>query len=309
MSLKQFDVKLQNGSRVFSTLSNLPEDQVFSSSGWTRVIFLIHGFPDNNSSYNDVWPLLLESFKKEKVLLLAPLMRGYEPSSQGSLLEYKPSDFAGDFKSFIISIKPNGRPVHLLGHDWGAITAFKTAQLYPDLITSISTLAIPYLANLRIWEYAWFAPEQAYLSSYFYTMGKNKYGDGFKQTDENSYLDKLWKYWSPNWKYSRETINDVRSTLVNNNVITHAAAYYTCLINLWNFGELSWKVDFDKVPTLIVGGETDGCMSVRLLRREKVKLAGQKVSVFEVPEAGHFLQREAPEIVAKLSAEWFLKHS
>lgn len=312
MALNQYNIKLRNGDRTFSTFSSLPEDEVFNTSkgkGWTRVIFLIHGFPDNNTSYNDVWPLLLDAFPAEKVLLLAPLIRGYEPSSQGSFLEYRASDFAGDIKSFILSITPDGRPVHLLGHDWGAITTLKTANMYPELVTSIATLAIPYMANLRIWEYLWFAPEQLYLSSYFFTMGLGRYVELFKQSGPESYLDRMWTYWSPTWDYPREAIESVRTTLTNNNVIDHAASYYSCLINPVNIRQRKWIVDFDKVPALIACGETDGCMSIRLLRREKTKLAGQKVSVKEIPRAGHFLQREEPEIVAKLVSDWFLQHS
>lgn len=309
MTVKQYDIKLENGNRKFSTLSSLPHDQVFNGRVWTRVIFLIHGFPDNNTSFNGIWNLMLDAFPGEKVLLLAPLIRGYEPSSQGSFSQYRPSDFASDIKEFITSIKPDGRPVHLLGHDWGAITTFKTAQLYPQLVTSIATLAIPYIANLRIWELLWYAPEQAYLSSYFLTMGLWGYSEKFKQTGKDSYLDYLWKYWSPTWNYPREAIESVRNTLTNNNVIDHAASYYSCLINPLNIRQIKWIVDFDKVPAIIMGGETDGCMSVRILRREKVKLAGQNVSVKEIPNAGHFLQREEPEIVAKLASDWFLQHS
>lgn len=64
------------------------------------------------------------------------------------------------------------------------------------------------------------------------------------------------------------------------------------------------------MPTLIVGGETDGCMLKRLLRLEQRWLNGTcdgKVEVVEVPKAGHFLQQEAPDEVAKLAIDWFKK--
>lgn len=312
--LKQYNITLTHGNRKFSTLSNFKESDVLgnrTNRPWSRVIFLIHGFPDNNLSYNDVWPLLLKAFGNERVLLLAPLLKGYEPSSQGKDLDYKPENMASDINSFITSIAPGDKPVHLLGHDWGAIISFKTAQLYPDAVTSIVTLAIPYLANLRAWHLAWYAPEQIYYSSYFLTMqAAFVYGPRFAQTGAGSYLDSLWRYWSPTWNYPRNAIESVRETLNNKGVIDAATAYYRCIMNPFNLRRNRWLVDFDKVPTMIVGGETDGCMSVRVLRLEKELLSKHKnVAVKEVPVAGHFLQREDPETIAKLAAEWFLLHS
>lgn len=85
-SLNQHTLQLQHGERRFTTFSNYSESEVFNTSKsrkWKRVIFLLHGFPDNNTTYNGIWPSLLEAFADDRVLLLAPLMRGYETTSLG----------------------------------------------------------------------------------------------------------------------------------------------------------------------------------------------------------------------------------
>ena len=63
--MTKFDIKLHNGRRTFSTLSNLPETEV-SGLQWDRAIILIHGFPDVNTTFNKAWPYLEDSFAGEK---------------------------------------------------------------------------------------------------------------------------------------------------------------------------------------------------------------------------------------------------
>lgn len=304
MSLNQHQIKLHNDGREFTTLSNLPLS-VIDAQDFDRVIILLHGFPDVNTTFNKVWPLLLSHFK-EKVLLVAPKLRGYEKSSIGPEHEYMLPYLAGDVKGWIHEINPQlDRPVHLVGHDWGAIIAFKTANLYPQLITSMVTLAIPYLANIRGYELLWHAPEQLYLSTYFFTM-QYPWLYKSKLTESNDYLTYLWKYWSPDYSVSQEEISEVRDTFKRDGVVDAVTAYYRHLFRPLSFWKSRWPVDFTKVPTLILNGENDGCMSSRIavLEQQKLKNLYPKAQVKVVPQVGHFLQREAPEVVAGLIADF-----
>ncbi|CAN3474131.1 hypothetical protein DICA1_A04610 [Diutina catenulata] len=301
-----YTVHLRNHQRTFSAKSTHKENEVYATQPFDRIIFLLHGFPDNNDTYDLIWDQLVSAFPR--ALVLAPAMRGYEKSSQGPDGEYRVSDLASDVKAWVHGINaPVAVPVHLVGHDWGAITCFKVAQLYPELVRSMVTLAIPYIANAHVWDLLWHCPEQIWYSSYFLTMQiRSIYAPKFK----GKYLDELWNYWSPTWRYPQRAIDSVRATLASPGVLDASTAYYRCLLNPLNLLQLKWRVDFNKVPTLIVGGETDGCMSKRLLRLEQRWLNGTcdgKVEVVEVPKAGHFLQQEAPDEVAKLAIDWFKK--
>lgn len=310
----QYKIQLRNGERIFSTFSNYDNHDVFCSGGerkWTRVIFLLHGFPDNNRSFNSVWTVILDSVPEdEKVLLLAPSMRGYEPSSQGEQCDYKMSDLAGDVRSWIKDISPDGIPVHLVGHDWGAIVAFKTASMYPEMITSMACLAIPYITNIRLWEFAWYFPDQIYHSSYMFTMQFGwLYKKRLSDTSSNSYLDGLWRCWSPTWNYTVDEIDSVKRTLQEPGVIDASTAYYRCIANPLNISNRRWNVDFKKVPTLLLGGERDGCMNEKLYRLEASKLANNPyVKVKTISNVGHFLHREDPTKVGELITDWFSEY-
>lgn len=272
------------------------------------MIFLLHGFPDNNTTYNGVWDSLLTAFSNDRVLLLAPAMRGYEPSSLGPDQDYKLSDHASDVMAWIDSIQPGSVPVHVVGHDWGACIAYKTASLYPDSVTSMVCMSIPYLRKNRGWEYLLKVPIQMYYSSYMLTMQRESwYKPRFEKSGPDSYLDSLWKYWSPGWNYPREDIESVRQTLSQKGVLDGATAYYRCMLNPRNIKQV-WSVDFAKVSTMIVAGENDQCMVSTLFKMDREKLKNEKnVLVKLVPRTGHFLQREDPKVVAEILIDWIQK--
>lgn len=301
-----YNVQLRNHSRVFTAKLTHRESDVYAAQPYDRIIFLLHGFPDNNDTYHLVWDQLVSAFPK--LLLLAPAMRGYERLSQGPDHEYRVSDLASDVKAWITNINPPaGVHVHLVGHDWGAITCFKVGQLYPELVTLMVTLAIPYIANVHLPQLLWYSPEQVWYLLYFLTMQLKAI---YLRKFAGDYLNALWKYWLPTWDFPERTIQLVQATLELPGVLDASTAYYRCLLNPLNLLQIKWVVDFDKVPTLILGGETDGCMLNRLLRYEKKLLNGThngKVEVREIPHAGHFLQQEAPREVADAVIEWIRK--
>lgn len=305
----KYTIKLHNKTRTFSTFSNLSEEEI-GQRKYSKVILLLHGFPDNNTTYDGVWPHLLEAHPNS--LLLAPLLRGYEPSSQGKPEDYRISDLADDIRAWIGEVVPpqSKIPVHLVGHDWGAIATFRASADFPELITSASTLAIPYLSNIGPIEFLWKVPEQVYRSSYIFTMQfEFLYKPKFSKFGPNSYLDKLWKWWSPTWSIKNDDIQSVKETFKLPGVIDAITGYYRCMVKLANVLQLKWEVDFDKVPTLILGGIDDGCMSKKIYEIEMEKFKNTpNVSVELLPKVGHFLQREDPEKVALVISDWINLH-
>ena len=308
---KRYNIKLKNGERTFSALSNYDSSDIFQKSKkWTRVVFLLHGFPDTKRSYDEIWSYLERDLSgKKDSLFICPSLRGYEPSSQGEESQYKVKDIAEDVRIWIKEIVPEEVPVDLLGHDWGAIASFKVASLWPDLVNSMVCLSIPYLTNIKPWELLWYCPWQLYYSSYMLTM-QFAFLYRPRLSDNNlSYLRKIWNSWSPNWNFENQ-IDELKDLFSKPGVIDATTAYYRCMFNIWNYKENKWFVDFSKVPTLLLGGQEDGCMNYRLydLEREKLKNT-PNVQVKLLPKIGHFLHREDPKLVSSLVSEWFLHNS
>ncbi|KAI5952817.1 hypothetical protein KGF54_003684 [Candida jiufengensis] len=303
MSLDQFDIKLHSeDNKEFSTLSNLSSDSI-KNQKFDRLIILLHGFPDINTTFNKVWPILLNHYQNEKILLVAPKLRGYEESSISKEQDYMMPNLAKDVKGWILELVPNqDKPVHLIGHDWGALIAFKTANLYPDLITSMCCLAIPYLTNLRLYELLWNVPEQIYLSSYFLTMQYPYFYKDKLTNDSNPYLKNIWKYWSPDYEPTTTEIQELKDSFKKPGVGDAITAYYRHLFRPLSLIKSRWPVNFQKVPTLIMMGENDGCMSFRLglLEQKKLKKDYPQAQIKIIPNCGHFLQREQPQIVSDI---------
>ncbi|ANB14600.1 putative epoxide hydrolase [Sugiyamaella lignohabitans] len=320
--MSRFEVKLHANNLTFSAYSSYTEHQLAQVTP-DRIILLLHGFPDTRQSFDEIWPILEKKYPAPSTLLLAPSLRGYEPETVlPSRLSYTPTDIASDVIGWIKEIIGDKKiPVHLIGHDWGALATFRTASLQPDLITSISTLAIPYMVNLSPLELLWHVPEQIYLSSYMvrmqtsYFYGSRLYEDAVttvvgaqgKERKVLPYIEYLWKYWSPGWKFTQDELADFCEAVQKPGVVDATTGYYRSLAAK---RDRYWRVDFNKVPGLLIGGRDDGCMSYRLydLQREKLAPYGENVKIALVDKVGHFMHRENPVTIAELCIDWIDSH-
>ncbi|ODV80722.1 epoxide hydrolase, soluble [Suhomyces tanzawaensis NRRL Y-17324] len=306
------EIILENGPLAFTTLSNHSAADVFTTTSrkWNRVVLLLHGFPDDHTTFQPIWQKLLDAFDGSKVLLLAPKMRGYERSSQPSPPAYSLKDIAGDVRSWIISLNASSVPVHIIGHDWGAVVSYETATLYPDLVSSMACLAIPFVRGIKPWTLVGAAPSQLWLSSYMVRMQLPLfYLSRLQETGDDSYLDYLWKTWSPTWKYSKNDIARLKAAFADEKVVHSTTAYYRGIADPRNVKQLRFDINFQKVPTLVLGGQVDGCMSRGLFdvsRQHFAHIPNLRIEV--VPGVGHFMHREDPEAISGLLIEWFQKH-
>jgi pimeloyl-ACP methyl ester carboxylesterase len=101
-------------------------------------VVLLHGFPQRSTCWFDVTDAL-HGFGYRT---LAPDQRGYSPQarprSRGS---YRLSKLVSDV---VALIELAGSPVHLVGHDWGAVVAWAVAAGHPDLVRSLVTVSAPH---------------------------------------------------------------------------------------------------------------------------------------------------------------------
>ena len=113
------------------------------AAGKGPTVLLVHGFPDHARSWRFQLPALADAGYRA----VAPTLRGYEPSSQPADGDYHIVRMAEDVVAWIDDL--GGEPVHLVGHDWGAIIAYAVAALAPARLLSLTTLAIPHPGRLR----------------------------------------------------------------------------------------------------------------------------------------------------------------
>ena len=106
-------------------------------------VVLLHGWPERASSWRKVTPILHE----HGLRTYAPDQRGYSkgarPPHRG---DYAIQKLVDDVVALIETI---GRPVHLVGHDWGASAAYSAVGLEPERIRLLVTVGIPHPAGIR----------------------------------------------------------------------------------------------------------------------------------------------------------------
>ena len=102
------------------------------------VVVLLHGFPQRSTCWSEV----AEVLNGLGYRTLAPDQRGYSPQARpSSRRAYRLSKLVGDVMALI---ERTGSPVHLVGHDWGAVVAWALAAGHPELVRSLVTVSAPH---------------------------------------------------------------------------------------------------------------------------------------------------------------------
>src|SRR5690606_11829829 len=111
-------------------------------------LVLVHGWPDTHALWDRVAPLLADDFR-----ILRYDNRGAGASTvPREVAHYRLEHLAADLHAVIDALAPND-PVHLLGHDWGAVLCWE-AVCEPDAgerIASYTSISGPNLDHLGLW--------------------------------------------------------------------------------------------------------------------------------------------------------------
>jgi pimeloyl-ACP methyl ester carboxylesterase len=98
----------------------------------------LHGFPDTAHT----WELLLPALADAGFHAVAPFMRGYAPTSVPADGAYQVGALVADAVALHEALGGDGDAV-LIGHDWGAETAYGAAAFAPGRWRRLVTLAVP----------------------------------------------------------------------------------------------------------------------------------------------------------------------
>jgi pimeloyl-ACP methyl ester carboxylesterase len=120
-------------------------------------VVLLHGFPQRHTCWRAVVPLLHE----HGLRTYAPDQRGYSPGARPpGRRDYTMDKLEADVVALIETI---GRPVHFVGHDWGANSGWLVAMHRPELLRSWTAISVPHPSAFRS---AMFTSRQAASSWY-----------------------------------------------------------------------------------------------------------------------------------------------
>ncbi|MET0284777.1 MAG: alpha/beta hydrolase, partial [Polyangiales bacterium] len=257
------------------------------------VVLCLHGVPDSARSFRSQLAGL------DGYRVIAPMMRGYEPSSQPRDDDYGVHTLALDVLAWLDEL--GGEPCHLVGHDWGAIVAHVVALLAPERLASLTTIAVPHPGRLAR-ELLRKRPSQLLLSWYILFFQLRGVADSIVERDDWAFLDMLWRRWSPSYRLPPDERQALKSVFAQPGVQRAALGYYRALPR--TFTQPSFRrLLAQRVPvrTLAITGAEDGCMDTRLyddLLHPRDFPAGLHVE--RIHGAGHFVHMERPDLVNAL---------
>jgi pimeloyl-ACP methyl ester carboxylesterase len=263
----------------------------------------LHGFPDTAHTWEHLLPTLADA----GFHAVAPFMRGYAPTAIPADGAYQVGALVADAVALHEVLGGDGDAV-LIGHDWGAETAYGAAAFAPERWRRLVTLAVPpsALDAVRFSDY-----EQ--LKRFFYSfMFRDPHGmaDAVVARDGMAFLDRLWADWSPGFPAGAH-LTRVKESLRQPANLAAAIGYYRAAGGYYRAlgvpgapadppdGAGRYAAEQEAAgrqapqPTLYLHGADDGCVRVELARGTEGLLAPSSRMVV-IEHAGHFLQLERP---------------
>ena len=260
-------------------------------------VLFLHGFPDTAATFDHQ----LDAFGDAGFRAIAPTMRGYEPSSQPSDGDHTLLTLAGDVVGWLDALGVDR--AHVVGHDWGAATAYLVASHHGDRCHSVTAMAVPPLPRLptavrRV-------PKQLLLSWYMTFFQLPFVPERAVQARDWALLRWFWRRWSP----GLEAPSGLVEAFEQSGVLRSSLAYYRQNAAppelLGVRPSPATELRPAEVPVMIVHGDRDGCMDARMFDHTVVDDDYPLGLRYErIGGTGHFLHVEAPDRVTALLLDW-----
>jgi len=260
------------------------------------VVLLIHGWPDDASTWDDVVPRL----NAAGLRTIVPSLRGFGdtrlkgegPRTGNSAV------LALDVIAILDAL--GVERFMIAGHDWGSNTAEALAVGWPDRVERMAMLSTPpRLGGMTTPSFA-----QAQRQWYHWFMATARGADAVR-ADRRGFARTHWNNWSPPGWYDEQTFDRVARAWENPDWADVTLHSYRAR---WNEAKPDPRSQWleDKVratetlslPTLYVQGAVDGVNPPETSATVAEKFTGPFARV-TLSGVGHFAQRENPQAVAR----------
>src|SRR4051794_5412054 len=262
-------------------------DVAYLEEGSGPLALCLHGFPDSART----WRHLLPELAAAGFRAVAPWTRGYAPTDVPGDGGYDIATLAADANALHETLGGDGDAI-LVGHDWGAITAYRAGQAAPQRWRRLVTLAVPPPA---IAAGAFTSYDQLKRSFYIFLFQTDL--APLVAMDDLSFIDRLWTDWSPSYDAS-DDLPHVKDALRRTDNLMAAIGYYRAMFASGGAGDGS-----PPQPTLYLHGDTDGAFLVGGTTGADDALSAESW-VDIVPGLGHFLHLERPAEINRLILDW-----
>ncbi|WP_029432683.1 alpha/beta fold hydrolase [Blastococcus sp. URHD0036] len=266
-SLERVDV----GDLTFDVRADGPEDG--------RPVLLLHGFPETSLSWAAVTPLLTSAGLRT----YAVDQLGYSPGARPAEVDaYAMTNLAQVTADLMTAL--DAPVADVVGHDWGANTAWALAAWHGDRVRSLTAVSVPhptaFTAAFRS------DPEQKERSGYIRLFWQEGKAEEVLLADDARRLRRMFGGVVP-----EESVDEYVAVLSAPGALTAALNWYRAMSS-------STPVDDVTVPTTFVWSDADVAIG-----RIAAEGCGEYVSgdyrFVELPGVSHWIPEEAPEALAR----------
>lgn len=258
-------------------------------------VILLHGWPYDIHSFEDVVPLLVSA----NYHVIVPYLRGYGTTrflSSETSRNGQQSVIAADIINLMDALKIE--KAIIAGFDWGARTADIIAALWPERCKALVAMSgylignqkagiapLPPASELQWWYQFYFATERG-------RLGYEKY--------TNEFAKLIWKIASPKWNFDDDTFNRTAASFNNADHVAIVIHNYR-----WRLGLVEGEQQYDElekrlaespvitVPAITMEGDANGAPHPDASAYAK-KFSGKYLHKVVNGGIGHNLPQEAP---------------
>lgn len=280
------------------------------------LVLLLHGFPESWYSWRHQFaPLAAAGYHA-----VAPDMRGYGSSDKPTNIDaYNQVEVVNDIMGLIPAL--GYETAIVIGHDWGAPTAWSCALHHPDKVTAVGALSVPFMPRSPVPPLD--AMREAFKGQFFYQLYFQEPGvaEAEFERDIRTALKKFLVMGSGGTDLFSLPVkgpdDDLLSGLPDPDVLPawlseedldfYANEFKNSgmrgPLNYYRNHNLTWQLtegapETISQPAMFVAGAADG---VIMMAAEALQALPQRVTDLRIneliPEIGHWTQQEAPEAV------------
>lgn len=236
----------------------------YTRHGQGTPLVLLHGYPLDHHIWDDILPLLENTFD-----LIVPDLRGFGESTTVDT-SYTLDDFAFDIISLLdhLGVKKTA----LAGHSMGGYISLAFARLFPDRVTGLALVASQTLAD---------PPDRK--------EGRYKSAEDVKQNGIVDVVDTMTPKFTPN-----EQLQAVARKIMERQ---QPAAYIGALKAMAERLDSTPLLGSMKYPVVVVHGDVDALIPIE--RAREVKAVLPHAHLVEILGAGHLPMMEANKQTAE----------
>ena len=287
-----------------------------AEQGEGPLVLLLHGFPESWYS----WRHQFDPIAGAGYHVVAPDMRGYgESDKPADISAYNQVEVVNDIIGLIPALGYETAVV--IGHDWGAPTAWGTALHHPDKVTAVGALSVPFTPRGDVPPLD--AMKKAFEGMFFYQLYFQEPGiaEAELEKDVRVSLRKFYHLASGDADLSGRGPKPADADLLSDEpdpgklgswcsdddldyyVSQFEKSGFRGPLNYYRNHNLTWELTAGapttiSQPAMFVAGDKDGVimMAAEALKAMPERVPGLRINEL-IPGAGHWTQQEAPDEV------------